>query len=317
MIMPEMKSYLIYKISNKINGKVYIGQTAVTLKRRMDRHINNSYVPRCTIHWAIKKYGSKNFVCETICEGLSKQEANKKEMELIRQFSSKSPKFGYNMTDGGDGPNGNKQSEETKAKKSKKLKGHKPWITGLHHSEETKKKLSEAMKRRVLSEESKTRISAAVSAANSIRIASVETREKISASNKGHQAWNLGKSISEETRLKISIAGKGRKLTDEARKNIALGKIGNKYTLGHKASNETKNKIRNALKSYYEKFPRIISEATREKMRIAHTGRIPTAETRAKLSATKKGKIMSERVREINRAAWVIRKQRYQSQMSA
>jgi group I intron endonuclease len=228
MIMPEnIRIYSIYKITNKTNGKVYIGQTAATIKRRMGRHINDSYSPRCAIHRAIKKHGVLSFVCEAIHEGLSKEEANKKEMELIRQFNSKLPTLGYNMTDGGDGANGLKQSEETRAKKSKKLKGHKPWITGLHHAEEVKKKLSEVMKRRVLSEESKARISAAVSAANSIRVASAETRAKISAANKGHRAWNLGKPISEETKAKISVANKGKKLNEETKARIGRSMIGN------------------------------------------------------------------------------------------
>lgn len=109
---------IIYKITNKINGKIYIGQTRSTLKKRFNQHCekrNNT-----AISLAIKKYGKLNFEIEIIYNNiLTIEELNKKEIECISKYNSLSPN-GYNVEIGG---NQSKQSEETKIKKSKKLKG--------------------------------------------------------------------------------------------------------------------------------------------------------------------------------------------------
>lgn len=61
----------IYKITNNINGKVYIGQTIKTVEKRFRQHINNSnkpYFSQIILYKAMNKYGIENFSVEKIEE---------------------------------------------------------------------------------------------------------------------------------------------------------------------------------------------------------------------------------------------------------
>ena len=74
--------YKIYKITNSINSKVYIGQTAYSLKKRFSEHINRAKSePSITrpLYNAIRKYGAENFIIEEIESNLTKEEANIRE----------------------------------------------------------------------------------------------------------------------------------------------------------------------------------------------------------------------------------------------
>ena len=132
---------IIYKATNKINGKCYVGKTIKTLNERIIRHL--SYVNRGSklyFHRAIRKYGKENFRWTILEICFTKKELNKKEQYYIKHFNS----FGiggYNMTEGGDGGQGFKHTDETKNKLSnlRKGKGHK-------HTEEHKKYMSDKMK---------------------------------------------------------------------------------------------------------------------------------------------------------------------------
>lgn len=93
----------IYKITNIINGKVYVGQ-AVDIKRRWQEHCSHSFSPthisyNHTIHRAIRKYGIENFTFEVL-EECAETLLNEKEIYWIAKLNSK--QNGYNMTDGGD-----------------------------------------------------------------------------------------------------------------------------------------------------------------------------------------------------------------------
>ena len=85
----------IYKITNKINGKIYIGQSN-NIKRRFLEH---TYRDKLPIDMAIKKYGKDNFSFE-ILEECSLEELNEKETYWIKKL--KSLEYGYNCTVGGD-----------------------------------------------------------------------------------------------------------------------------------------------------------------------------------------------------------------------
>ena len=97
-----MENYIIYKHTNKINGKVYIGQTCQDPETRYGS--NGVGYRMCPYFYhAILKYGWENFDHEILFKNLSKEEANKIEIETIEKYNSRNPIFGYNLRKGGDG----------------------------------------------------------------------------------------------------------------------------------------------------------------------------------------------------------------------
>lgn len=108
---------IIYKITNIINNKVYIGQTN-NWKKRWSTHVNDKQ-NGCLITRAIKKYGKENFEVKFLFENLSDDEANRLEKETIIKFNSKAPN-GYNIREGG---HDSKHSEDSKIKMSLAKKG--------------------------------------------------------------------------------------------------------------------------------------------------------------------------------------------------
>lgn len=97
----------IYKITNKINNKIYIGQVYnKTIYDRFNRHIKcASPTSSSKLARAIYKYGSDNFVIEEIDKANSLEELNKKEIYWISYYNSTNHNIGYNLTNGGDGGN--------------------------------------------------------------------------------------------------------------------------------------------------------------------------------------------------------------------
>ena len=130
----------IYSFTNITNGKRYIGKTVKDVECRIRQHANKSILDAQSIfHKALKKYGMEGFYIKTweIPNGqLSFAENN-----TIKQFNTIFPN-GYNMTEGGEGTVGFKHSDETKKKLSEAWTGEKNPNFGKHHSEETKRKMS-------------------------------------------------------------------------------------------------------------------------------------------------------------------------------
>lgn len=93
----------IYKITNNINGKIYIGQSK-RVKRRIVEHINDvrwkkskrNSNSQSLISKAIQKYGIENFTFEIIEDSLERMSANKLESDYIKKFNSLVPN-GYNL----------------------------------------------------------------------------------------------------------------------------------------------------------------------------------------------------------------------------
>lgn len=148
--------YCVYKHTNKVNNKVYIG---ITKQKPQDRWGANgrNYKESSRFYAAIQKYGWDNFEHEILYTELTKEQACQLEKALIKHYRSQDKQYGYNITEGGETP---KMSEETKNKISNALKGNK---NGLGHpcSEEKKRKISEAQKGRKLTEEHKKKLSEA------------------------------------------------------------------------------------------------------------------------------------------------------------
>ena len=94
---------LIYKITNTVNNKVYIGQTTQSLENRWKGHLRvaNANVPHFALQKAINKYGSKNFIYEILEDNIDKKNLNAREEYWIKKYNSHGPN-GYNCTDGGE-----------------------------------------------------------------------------------------------------------------------------------------------------------------------------------------------------------------------
>lgn len=175
-----MKNYVVYKITNNINGKIYIGMTN-NVKRRW-RYEGIEYRPplKSDHHrpfWnAIQKYGWNNFNKEILVSGLTKEEAFDKEKEMIKHFDSTNKNIGYNVSPGGNGgvvylehPKGMLGKRHTPENIEKHrtfmsdknnnpmFNGKTIWgvthphprgMKGKHHTEEKRKQISETLKRK-------------------------------------------------------------------------------------------------------------------------------------------------------------------------
>ena len=95
---------IIYKITNLINNKVYIGKTTKTIEWRFKKHLYDAKHTENTrnhFHRALLCYGEENFKVEQIDYATTKEELNEKERYWINYYDSQNT--GYNMTSGGDG----------------------------------------------------------------------------------------------------------------------------------------------------------------------------------------------------------------------
>lgn len=105
---------VIYRIRNKINGKVYIGQTTASVAERWHSHCKaDSYC--VLLSKAIKKYGRDNFDVSAIDSANSKHELDEKEIFYINQHDSTNRDEGYNLREGGSF---GKHSEESRERMS-------------------------------------------------------------------------------------------------------------------------------------------------------------------------------------------------------
>jgi group I intron endonuclease len=136
---------IIYKITNTVNDKIYIGQTITSLKSRWQSHVSSA---KCNKPWvicsAIRKYGEENFKIEQIDIAHSKVELDDLEVKYIKDLTPH-----YNMCAGGGGLGS--PSNEVRKKISDKLKGR-------IFTKERSEKQSIRQLGRVLSDETKLKI---------------------------------------------------------------------------------------------------------------------------------------------------------------
>lgn len=123
-------NYKIYKITNIITNKVYIGVTRRTIEKRFENHIKqatNSKYKKYKLHRSIAKHGAENFKIENICEGFTREEAMQKEVEYIALFDSFH--HGYNSTTGGETPSCSRGRSHWTEKSCKSFKeSRKKWL---------------------------------------------------------------------------------------------------------------------------------------------------------------------------------------------
>lgn len=196
----------IYKTTNLINNKIYIGQNTT--------NDDNYYGSGFLITKAIKKYGIQNFKKEIIEECENKTQLNEREIYWIEFYNSRDNKIGYNISKGGTGG----KLVEVEGKKGKTYEEY----YGLEKANEIKKKLSISQKNK--GSGWKNNNGEKISKALKGRVILEETKEKISKSvknffdtEKGIESKNKlsnlrkNKPLSAETKLKQSIAMKGRR----------------------------------------------------------------------------------------------------------
>lgn len=111
---PDSPPGVIYKITNIVTGKVYVGKTTTTAKDRFRDHcVNARRGNGAYLYKSIRKYGKESFVIEVIDHGVNEAELDRKEIEWIAKLQSTDSRFGYNCTVGGDG---RKHSESSRAR---------------------------------------------------------------------------------------------------------------------------------------------------------------------------------------------------------
>lgn len=206
----------VYSITNKINGKVYVGQS-LDIDRRWISHKTKKGTSG--IGAAIRKYGARNFefcVLMLCC----KEWMNHWEMYYISKFDSVAPN-GYNLTHGGDALI--KVSGITRKKISDALRGNIPWnknhtgYSTVPCSDEKKSKISASLRGHEyhpMAEDTRLEVSArnrGVGNPFAGKKHTNEARSKISASNKGKTAWNIGKEHSDAHKENLRLAWVRRK----------------------------------------------------------------------------------------------------------
>lgn len=222
--------YIIYRTTNKINGKYYIG-------KHQTNKLEDSYLGSgAALVKAIAKYGKENFTKDILFVFDTEAEMNSKEKELVTEDLVSDPMC-YNLTVGGEGGptfKGNHHSEETKQKlREKSLGNHHPRSAeqmqayiqrrldkngGSWFNEESQKRLQEAADRRrkhpALTEEERKMMQETCNERRS------ETMKK----------WHQENPCSEEKRKKLSDLRKGKTANNKGRICINNG-IHNKYVL--------------------------------------------------------------------------------------
>lgn len=209
----------IYRILCKATNKNYIGQYRKDdPKLRINRHWNDAEKrnSKCAIHQAMRKYGKENFevFVELICK--SQEELDKKEDETITKYDSMIYDNGYNMVRGG--------------------KGRAP---DFHHKEEHKKKMSEFMKNRIVSEETKEKIRQARTGTTCPW--DDETRARVAEASRKKATAVV---FTEERKRKIGEKSKGRVFSEETKKNMSEKRKG-KPSSRRKFNDEQIQYIRN------------------------------------------------------------------------
>ena len=183
--------HYLYKITNQLNQKIYIGQT-IDEKRRWQAHKSYAKNPERTgqyIHRAMAKYGVDSFIYEVIAICLTQQDTDETEIQLIKQYDSRNKEFGYNIRPGGE-----TMSEEERKVLSEGMMGN-TYCLGNIETEEHKQNISKAM----------------LGKQNSLgTIRSEEFKQNLSQINSGKNHPQFGISKSEETKRKISETKKGR-----------------------------------------------------------------------------------------------------------
>jgi len=216
---------IVYKRTNKINGMFYIGAHSTD-------DLNDGYMGSGKrFKYALKKYGIDNFKSE-ILHDVENAELMFFIEQLIVDEEFLKRKDVYNIYPGGTGgcPSGENHP-----------------LFGKKHTEESKKKMSEAANGRKLLEETKKKISVGNKGLIK-KPCSIETKSKISNSNKGKIPWNKGIPHSSESIKKMSDRKKGKKASLETKRKMSDIRKGSNNPRARKIICITTGEIFNSVK---------------------------------------------------------------------
>ena len=227
---------IIYKTTNTINGKIYVGQHKTQI-------IDDGYVGSGKlIRRSIEKYGAENFIREVLEVVYSREEAGVREEFWIRELDATNPAIGYNITQYAWG--GQPHTDESRTKIST---AH----TGRVLSEETKQKM-----RKPKSAEAKQNMQESQQAAGHVKRSqnkkwfhcpdSGESGQY--AENEQPNGWILGRGKVNYTKQRVFSEAGLEALRKNAKDPARREKV-SKTLAGHAVSDQTKQKISNSLKS--------------------------------------------------------------------
>lgn len=234
--------HTIYKITNKQNGKIYIGAHST------NNPDDNYYGSGKLILRALEKYGIKGFTKKILHTFETKEEMYVRESEIVTQeFVNRYDT--YNVNIGGSAPPITIHTEESRARVSQQFKG-KP-ISEEHKAKisATKKDGYHPYRGKELTKEHKEKNRQAQIG----RKHTIETKAKMRKNMLGENNPNYDRIFSTEHRKKLGDSHRGNKHSDKTKSKISAKAKGNQYAKGHKQTEEHKRKLAEARAKKREK----------------------------------------------------------------
>jgi len=235
---------VIYKTTNLINNKIYIGQDS----RNNPEYFGSGKI----LNNAIKKYGKSNFKKEILEECSSKEELNDREIYWINKLNSMDTNVGYNIAIGGHGGNLGKLVNKKISKTIRQLYDD---PNSVYNSIEYKNRLSEGQKGRIVTEETRKKISDAQKGDKAYwhgkknELHSTKMKEKYVSGEL--TPWNKGMKYDDITKQKFSEAHQGQIPWNKGKKNIYSEK--SKELMSAAKLGKRRADISEKLKIYYSK----------------------------------------------------------------
>lgn len=196
----------IYKITNKVTGKGYIGKTVIGYEKRFSIHKKNaSNRVNRRLYDSMNYHGVDNFVVTLLYTCTSLEELSNKEILAIKEHNTLIPN-GYNMTIGGDG--GYTLTKWPEEKRKNLYAQQALTRTGVKRSEEQKERMSEAQKGKHISLEQKEKISTTLH--NRYKHLSLEEQRKVIQPLLNNNYTRLGETHSKESKELMSKARKNK-----------------------------------------------------------------------------------------------------------